>query len=107
MADLWGALAQSSPAATTLTAAYTVPTAKNATVEVVACNRGAAGTIRLSHAINGAADTVAQYLIYDYLLDANVAKSTVRFTAKAGDIIRVQSSTGNVSFNVNGIEEDA
>lgn len=107
MADLWGALAQSLPAATTLTDAYTVPALKRATVEVVICNRGGAAVVRLSHAIAGAADTGAQYLLYDYALAAGEAKGTARFTVAAADVVRVYSDTGTVSFNINGIEEDA
>ena len=107
MADLWGALAQSSPAATTLTDAYTVPTAKNATIEVVACNRAADTVIRVQHAIGGAASAVAQYWLYDYPLIANDTQVTARLTVKAGDVIRVYSGSGSVSFNINGIEEDA
>lgn len=107
MADVWGALAQSYPAATTLTAAYAVPSAKRATVEVAICNQGAATTIRLSHAIGGAADTAAQYLLYDYPVDANGSIASTRFTVNAADVVRVYSTSGSVSFNINGIEEDA
>jgi hypothetical protein len=106
VADVWGALAQSNPSATTLTDAYTVPAAKHATVEVVACNRGTAATIRLSHAIAGAANTAAQYLLYDHALDAAASKVTAKFTVKATDVIRVYASSADVAFNVNGIEED-
>ena len=105
MADLWGALAQSAPAAVTLTAAYTVPVGRNATVEVVMCNTGAAATVRLAHAVAGAADNVKQYLAWDYPLAVAETKATARFTAKAGDIIRVYASTATVAFNINGIEE--
>lgn len=106
MADVWGALAQSAPAAITLTAAYTVPASKHATIEVVCCNRGVAATIRLSHAIAAAADTAAQYLLYDYAIGVGEAKVTTRFTVRATDVIRVYSSTATLTFNVNGIEED-
>lgn len=106
MADVWGALGQSLPAATTLTGAYTVPSAKHATVEVVICNRGSAAIVRLSHAISGAADTGAQYLLYDFAVAAGESKTTARFTMKATDVLRVYSDTGAVAFNVNGIEED-
>lgn len=105
MSEAWGALAQSSPAATTLTDVYEA--AKRGTVEVIACNRSTATTIRLSHAIGGAADTVAQYLLYDASLGDGETKVTARFTVSAGDIIRGYSSSGSVSFNVNGIEEDS
>lgn len=107
MADLFGALAQSAPAATTLADAYTVPVNKRATVEVVCCNRSSATTIRLQHAIAGASSANAQYLLYDYALGANEAKSTARFTVNGTDVVRVYSTSGNVSFNINGIEEDA
>lgn len=107
MADVWGALAQSLPSATTLTAAYTVPADKVATVAVIICNRGLAATVRLSHAINGAADTGAQYLLYDAALAAPATLETGKITLKAGDVIRVYASTATVAFNVNGIEEDA
>lgn len=107
MADLFGALAQSAPAATTLTDAYTVPAAKRATVEVVICNRSSATTVRLQHAIGGAASANAQYLLYDYALGANESKSTANFTLDAADVVRVYSTSGNVTFNINGIEETA
>jgi hypothetical protein len=107
MADLWGALAQSAPAATTLTDAYTVPTAKNATIEVVACNRASDTVVRVQHAIGGAASAVTQYWLYDYPLLANDTQVTARLTVMAGDVIRVYSGSGSVTFNVNGIEEDA
>lgn len=107
MADLFGALAQTIPAATTLTDAYTVPAARRATVEVMICNRGGAATVRLSHAPAGAADTGAQYLLYDFVLPAAETKVTAQLAMAATDVIRVYSTTATVAFNVNGIEEDA
>ena len=106
MADKWGALAQIAPAATTLTLAYTVLAGKQSTVEAVICNRGAAATVRLSHAIAGAADAVAQYLLYDYAIAAGESKVTARFTMNEADLLRVYASTATVTFNINGIEED-
>lgn len=107
MADLFGALAQVAPAATTLTAGYTVPALKRATVEVVICNRGGAATVRLSHAVNGAADTAAQYLLYDFVIPAGETKVTAQLSMNTADVIRVYSTTATVAFNINGIEEDA
>ena len=105
MADLWGALAQVVPAATTLTVAYTVPAARHATVEVVICNTGAIATVRLALAPAGAADNAKQYLLWDYSLAVSETKSTMRFTISATDVLRVYASTATVAFNVNGIEE--
>ncbi len=107
MADVFGALAQSAPAATTLTDAYTVPAGQRATVEVVMCNRSSATTVRLQHAKAGAASADAQYLLYDYALGANESKSTANFTLTATDVVRVYSTSGSVTFNINGIEETA
>jgi hypothetical protein len=73
---------------------------------VVICNRAALTTVRLSQAINGAADALAQYLLYGYEIEANDAISTARFTANSGDVIRAYSASGNVTFQVNGIEEN-
>lgn len=107
MSDLWGTLAQSAPAATTLTNAYTTPAGRRSTVEVVICNRSAvATTVRLSYAIAGAADAASQYLLYDFALNGNASISTARFTTNATDVVRVYSTSGNVTFTVNGIEED-
>lgn len=108
MADLFGALAQIIPAAATLTDGYTVPALKRATVEVIICNQGGtAAIVRVSHAVGGAANATKQYLAYDMVIAANDARTTVRFTAAAADVVRVRSDTGSVSFNINGVEEDA
>jgi hypothetical protein len=105
VAEVWGALAQVIPAATTLTDAYTCPANYNATVEVVMCNRSTASPVRISHASNGEANASKQYLLFDYVLNANDAKTTARFTVAGGDVVRVYSASGNVAFNVNGLEE--
>jgi len=106
MADVWGVLNQSKPAATTLTDAYTCPASKHATVEVVLCNVGADATVRMSHAIAGAVDALSQYYLYGFALAAGESKVTVRITLRATDVLRVYSNTGDVTFITNGIEED-
>ena len=107
MSAVWGALGQAQPSATTLTGCYTVPALKNAAVQVIITNTGAGNaTVRLSHAINGAADTLSQYLLYDMSLGIAVSFSTARFAVRAGDVLRVYASTSTVSFNINGIEDD-
>ncbi|MGL5734257.1 MAG: hypothetical protein ACRCYS_05255 [Beijerinckiaceae bacterium] len=107
MADLFGALAQVVPAATTLTDAYAVPALRRATVEVVICNRGGAATVRLSQAVGGAADASAQYLLYDFVIPAGETKVSAQISASSGDVFRVYATTASVAFNINGIEEDA
>lgn len=105
MADTWGALGQSAPAITTLTDVYTVPYEKVATVAVVVCNQGAAGTFRLALAPLGAANTQAHYLYYDTAIGANSTVWTANLTLAATDVIRVYVSSANFSVTVNGIEE--
>jgi len=106
MADVWGALAQVVPAATTLTDAYTVPAAKRGTVEIIICNTGADALVRLSHAVAAAVDAPSQYLLYDFAVASGQTKSTEQITVNETDVIRAYSDTGNVSFTVNGIQED-
>lgn len=106
MTDVWGALAQISPLATTLTDAYTCPTGKHATLQVIACNTGgAAATIRVSHAVKGIADDIKQYVLYGKSVASGDTVVTVRVTLAGGDLVRVYASLATVTFNVNGIEE--
>ena len=66
-------LFSSTPAATTLTDAYTVAAATAAIISSISiCNRGATvTTVRFSHAPLGAADAVNQYFMYDAQIPAN------------------------------------
>lgn len=105
MSEAWGALAQASPGA--LSDIYTVPENKRGTVEVIMCNVGAAALVSLSQAPAGAADSAVQYLLYEAAIDTGETKTTTRITVSGGDVIRGFSDTGDVSFNVNGIEEDS
>ena len=106
MSDVWGALAQISPVATTLTDVYTCPTGKHATLQVIACNSGASTvTLRVSHAVLGVADNIKQYMLYGKTVVAGDTVVTVKVTLAGGDIIRVYTNLATVTFNVNGIEE--
>ena len=107
MTLVFGALAQAMPSATTLEAAYACPADKRATVQVVACNRGVNTTVRLAHAPAAAADSDEPYLLYDYPLAAGETLVTAKLTLTETDVLRVYAVTGDVAFNVNGIEEDA
>jgi hypothetical protein len=102
----YGALGQGSPAASTLTDLYQVPVASHATVKVIACNRAGATTVRVSLAPTGAADAIAQYLVYGLALEANASQSTAPVTCGEGDVVRCWSASGDVSFTVTGIEAD-
>lgn len=107
MAETLLVLAQSKPAAATLTDAYTVPGATQVVIStLVVCEQaGVATTYRISIAIAGAADTPAQYLVYDATLDANESRTfTLGISLGAADVVRVRSASGNVSFNLFGVQ---
>ena len=108
MADTIIVLAQSMPAAATLTDLYTVPGATSTVVSsVTVCNQVAMATSwRLSVAIAGAANSGKQYLYYDLPHQANdTFIATIGLTLGAGDVVRVYSTDGNLSFNLSGVEE--
>ena len=107
MTDTLMVLGQNNPSAITLTNLYTVPTATSATVSsITVCNsNGVAATFRVSIAINGAADTLAQYIYYDLPLDGNdTFIATVGFTLAAGDVVRVYASNTNLAFSIFGVQ---
>jgi hypothetical protein len=109
MSDALKVLAQSQPAANTLTTIYTVPNTVDigTTVSsIVICNTAATSDVfRISIAIGGAADTPAQYIYYDLPMDGNdTFIATIGISLAEGDEIRVRSTTGNLSFNVFGVE---
>ena len=100
-------LGQSDPAATTLTALYTVPAATEAVVSTITiCNR-TAGTIeaRVAVAPAGAADTPAHYLLYDVKIPKNdYLFATIGMTLEATDVVRVYASASGLSFSLFGTE---
>lgn len=106
MADAFKILGQAALAATTLTDVYTVPGATSATISTISiCNRSTATSFRLSVAIAGAADTVAQYTHYDVALPANdTLLITAGYTLATTDKIRVYAASANVSVNIFGVE---
>lgn len=107
MATVHGILGQSAPTAGSLTAAYTVPSGKHATVKVIVANRGSVPEgFRVAVSPNGVAIAAAHYITYDQVLDGNDSVSTTAFTLGDTDVVRVYSTGGNLSFNVTGMEED-
>jgi glucose-6-phosphate dehydrogenase assembly protein OpcA len=100
-------LGQSAPSATTETALYTVPASTETIVSsIVACNRGSStATYRIYIAVNGAAAANNQYLIFDATLQAKETVAlTLGVTMDATDVLRVYSSTADLSFNAFGTE---
>lgn len=105
--ELYKVIAQSNPAATTLTDIYTVPTGKQAVIStIIAANRVSSNrSFRIAVAVAGAVDSLEQYIAYDEVISGNgVYEFTIGATLSAGDVIRVYSSAQDISFNVFGTE---
>ena len=100
-------LGKSTPAATTLTAVYTVPASTTAVLSTITvCNRSAtATTFRLSHALAGAADALDQYFAYDAPLAGNsTATFTLGIAMASTDILRAYVGAATVTVLVWGEE---
>jgi hypothetical protein len=74
---------------------------------IVCCNQGGAvSKVRLSLAIGGAGHTASQYFVYDkQIAVGDVYVFNYPITLAPGDVIRVESDTGSVSFNAFGLEQ--
>ena len=100
-------LGQVAPAATTLTALYTVPAATSAVASTITiCNHNATTvTVRLAVAPAGAADATAHYILRDLkVLKNDFVALTIGLTLAATDVVRVYSDTTDVSFHIYGTE---
>lgn len=100
-----GVLGQSIPAAGTLTAVLTNGFSSRTVVSTLtACNQGSQPTtIRVSVAIQGAADTPKQYIWYNVPVSGyDTFSATIGMTLGANDVLRCWSGNGQVSFNVFG-----
>lgn len=100
-------LGQSKPAATTLTDLYTVPASTNTVISHLAISNpgGTADTFRVSVAIAGAADALAQYVDYDIALGIGDAIEVLKgATLAATDKVRVRSAGGSLAFTLFGEE---
>ena len=101
-------LAQLVPASTTLSDLYIVPAATTtSTSSITICNQNGATNIlfRISIAVAGVPDDPKQYIYYDLALGSNdTFIATIGLSLGTGDIVRVQSSAANVSFNLFGVE---
>lgn len=104
MADILKVLGQAIPAANTLVDIFTAPL--QTMFAFVACNQNNAATkFRMSIAVGGAADTPKQYVYFDESIAATATTATgVQFVLAAGDVVRVRSANGQVSFQIVGIE---
>jgi hypothetical protein len=107
MADAIKVLGQVAPAATTTTTLYTVPNLAQTTVSsLVICNRDSGNhTFRVSiHVADAGADN-KQFLYYDKQINGHDTITVViGITLNQADVVKVYSSTSDLSFNIFGVE---
>lgn len=107
MATSFEVLGQSAPAATTDTDIYTVPSASQAVIStLVVANRSSNdASYRIAVRPSGAAIANQHYIAYDVALPKNDTTSiTIGITMDATDVLTVQASSADLSFNVFGSE---
>jgi hypothetical protein len=107
MPTTYKVLGQSSPAATTATTLYTVPSSTSTVVSsIVIGNLGAsAATYRISVRPAGAAQENKHYIVYDATIAATDSLSlTLGLTLATTDVITVFASTATMSFQAFGSE---
>lgn len=101
-------LGQLVPNPLTLSDLYTVPVSTMTSVSsLVICNQNPDLWVvfRISLAIGGAVNDPKQYIYYDLPLDPNdTFIATIGVGLNTGDVVRVQSSGSNISFNLFGVE---
>jgi hypothetical protein len=101
-------LAQSAPAATTLTTLYAVPGCTCTAIHtLIICNRSAAATtFRIACAPKGTADAVAHYLYYDCAIAANatVLLNELGLKLTETDQLRIYAGANTLSFSAFGTE---
>lgn len=99
-------LGQIAPDATTEDQLYSCPDNTECVVStIIACNRGAAGTFRLSVTRDGVGTSTQDYLYYDLPLDANDSFAlTLGITLSGRDVVRVYASSADFSFSAFGQE---
>lgn len=100
-------LGQLLPSATTLSTLYTAPAGKKVTARLLVTNQaGSPASFRVAISKDGASINGKHYIAYDQAIEANDAVSSVAFALAATDIVRVYSSSGNISFSLTGLEVD-
>lgn len=107
MATTYKVLGQVSPAATTETLLYVVPSATTAIgSSIIIANRGTSvASFRVSIAVGGAATTNKDYIYYDLPIGANdTFIATIGITLATTDEVRVYASNTNLSFSLYGSE---
>jgi hypothetical protein len=107
MAKNYKIIAQASPAATTDTTLYTVPSSTQVAISsITICNRAATtASYRIAMRPNGETLADKHYIAFGATIPGNdTIALTLGLTADAADVITVYASSASVSFGVFGSE---
>jgi hypothetical protein len=100
-----GILGQSAPLSGVLTDIYEVPLLTVATMRVIVTNRSLNSALfRVAVSENGDPIADEHYVAFDKRIEGSDTGSTIGFAVSSGDIVRVESNTGNLSFTATGEE---
>jgi glucose-6-phosphate dehydrogenase assembly protein OpcA len=107
MATTYKVLGQVTPAATTATTLYTVPSSTQTVVSTISVANRSSSEVAFRIAIRPAGETLANkhYIAYDAKVTGNdTTFITVGATLGATDVITVYAGTTDISFNAFGSE---
>jgi len=107
MTQAYKVLGQISPNANTLSNVYTVPASNSAVISTITiCNQTASNaSYSIAVAPSGAADNVKHYIIRGGVVPAaDSIGVTLGITIDASDVVRCNTNSGSVSFNIFGSE---
>lgn len=107
MATNYKVLGQSSPLANTLTDVYTVPSATQTVISTITvCNQTASNaSYSIAIAPNGEADNIKHFIVRGGVVPAaDSIGITLGITLDAADVVRANTNTANISFNIFGSE---
>lgn len=106
MATTYKVLGQAATSALTETSLYTVTTTGAIASSITVCNRASTPTdFRVSVSVGGVATTNKDYLYYNVPIGGNdTFIATVGLTLALGDIVKVYSTSNDLSFQIFGSE---
>lgn len=100
-----GLLGQAAPGSSVLTDIYTCPASTVAVMRVIITNRSLnPANFRVAASKDGDAIVNEHYVAFDKRMEGNDTGSTIGFVVSSGDVVRVESDTGLVSFTATGEE---
>lgn len=106
MATVYKVLGQAATSALTETSLYTVTSTSAVVSSIIVCNRSSSPTdFRVAVCVGGATTTSKDYIYYDVPIGSNdTFIATVGLTLASGDIVKVYSTSNNLSFQIFGSE---